>query len=102
MGVSPHLLYQAAHKGRARLLGGWPPLSFGLESGPPLSSPSLHAVRWESTLLGGSSLGVCGVLGSPPSLHAVRGERTLLGGCLLLLFILDRGFTLLLIGHAMH
>ena len=49
----PHLLYQAAHKGRARLLGGCPPLSFGLESFPPLSSSSLHAVRWGRTLIGG-------------------------------------------------
>ena len=46
MGVSPHLLYQAAHEGRARLLGGWTPLSSGLESTPPplLLVPACHAL----------------------------------------------------------
>ena len=39
LGLTPHLLYQAAHKGRAHLLRGWPPLSFGLESASPPSPP---------------------------------------------------------------
>ena len=76
--MAPHLLYQAAHKGRARLLGGCPLLSFRLGSISPLSSPSLHAMRWGRMLLGGSPQGVCVILGAPPSLHAVRWERTLL------------------------
>ena len=101
MGVSPHLLYQTVHEGRACLLCGCPPLSFELESIPPLPSPSLHAVRWEHTLLEGSPRGVCGIMGSPPSFHAVRWERTLLRGCPLL-FLLSRGAPLLPLGHAVR
>ena len=130
MGVSPHLLYQDAHEGRARLVGGCPSLCFGRDIASPLSSPpSLHAVRWGRTLLGGSPWGVCGVWGSPPPLHAVRWERMLLysgvppflwdrparhrhvrSGPLLsarglrplLLFLMSRGVPLLLLGHAMR
>ena len=99
MGVAPYLLYQAVHKGRARLLGGWPPLSFWLYGAPLLSSPSLHDVLWGRTLLWGSPFGNLGVRGLPPPLHAVRWERTLLGGCLLHLF-LARVVPLLPLGHA--
>ena len=41
--VCAHLLYQAAHKERACLLGGCPPLSFRLGGDPPLF---LHAMYW--------------------------------------------------------
>ena len=102
MGVAPHLLYQAAHKGHARLIGGWPPISFGWDVVSPLSSPYLHAVRWGRTLLGGSPWDDCGVWGYPPPLHAVRWERTLLGGCPLLLFLLVWGVPLLLLRHAIR
>ena len=101
-GVSPHLLYQAAHEGRARLLWGWPPLSFGMESAPPLFSSSQHVVRWECTLLGGDPLCFSGGLGSPPSQHVVRWERTLIRRCPILLVLLAWGVFLLLIGHAMR
>ena len=37
LGVAPHILYQAAHEGRARLLRGCSPLSFGMEDPPPPS-----------------------------------------------------------------
>ena len=35
LGVAPYFLYQAAHEGPARLLGGCPPLSFWLDDAPP-------------------------------------------------------------------
>ena len=72
LGVSPHILVQSAHEGRARLLGGCPPLPFGMVSLPILSSPSLHAMSWGRTLLGGSPQGIGWILRSPPSMHAVR------------------------------
>ena len=102
MGISPHILYQDVHEGCARLLGGWTPLSFGWDIVSPLSSPpSLHAVRWGCTLLGGSTCGNCGVRGSPPPLYAVLWECTLLEGCPLILFLLAWGVPLLLLGHGM-
>ena len=71
--LHPYLPYQAAHEGRARLLGGWNPLFFWLGSSPPpLSSLSPHAVLWGRMLLRGSPRGVCVIMGAPPSLHAVR------------------------------
>ena len=103
MGVSPHLLVQTAHEGHARLLGGWPPLPLGLGFCPILLPPSLHAVLWGCTLLGGSPLVVGFGLGAPPSLHAVRWECTLLRGCpLLFLLLLAPGDPLLLLGHSMR
>ena len=102
MVVLPHLLYQAAHEGRARLLGGYPPLSFRMGSSPPLSSLYLHAVRWERTLLRGAPLGFSGYLGSPPSQHAMRWEYTMIRGYPLLLILLARGVPFPLLGHAMR
>ena len=102
MGVSPHLLVQTAHEGRARLLGGGPPLLFWLGSCPILPSPSLHAVRLGLTLLGGGPL-VVGLGMGPPYVHAVRWERTLLGGCpLLFLLLLAPGYPPLPLGHAVR
>ena len=72
LGVSPHLLDQYAHEGRERLIRGWTPLPFGLGSCPTLSSPSLHAMRWGRTMLGGSPWGVGLIMGAPPSVHAVH------------------------------
>ena len=80
LGDAPHLLYSAAHEGRARLLGGWPPPSFELGYCPTSLPPSLYTLRWGLTLLGGSPLVVYIILGAPPYLHAVRWERTLLRG----------------------
>ena len=56
LGGSPHLLYQAAYKGRACLLRGCPPISFFVGGPPPLSPALPHAVRWERMLLGGCPL----------------------------------------------
>ena len=78
LGVALHLLYQATHEGRARLLGGCPPLSFGLRGPPPLTPLLLHAVRWERTLL--RECPFFGALVCPPPflcLHAMRWGRTL-------------------------
>ena len=104
MGVSPHLLVQTVHIGRARLLGGWPPLPFWLGSCPYLPAPSQHDVRLGRTLLWGSPLVVVGVEEGPlPAVHAVRWERTLLGGCpFLVLRPLDPGEPSLPLGHAVR
>ena len=75
-GVSPHLLFQSAHEGRACLLGECPPLSFGMGSCPILSSLSLHVVLWGSTLLGGSPCGVGWILPPPrPCMPCARSAR---------------------------
>ena len=73
------------------------PLSFGMDSAPPLPSLSLHDVRWKRTLLRGSPLGLSGDLGYPLSQHALCWERTLLRGCPLLLGLLDWGVPFLLL-----
>ena len=103
MGVSPHLLVQTVHEGRAQLLGGCPPLSFWLGSCPYLPAPSQHDVRLGRTLLWGSPLVVGGEEGAPPAVHAVSWERTLLGGCpFLLLHPLAPVDPPLLLGHAVR
>ena len=92
LGVSPHFLYQSAHEGCARLLRGWLPLSFGLESAPPppllpipeFSALGVHTVRGVSfgllRGLGVSPLPACRELGayaamgvSPPPLPPGSG-----------------------------
>ena len=74
LGISPHLLVQTAHEGRARLLGGWPPLPFWLGSCPYLPDPSLHTVCLGRTLLGGSSFPVLISCSSPlPSASSYGG-----------------------------
>ena len=101
MGVPPHLLDQSAHEGRAHLLGGWPPLSSWLGSCPTLFSPSLHAVRWGRTLLGGSPRGVGWILGAPRPFMPCARSAPCSGGCPLL-GLLSPGAPLLPIGHAVH
>ena len=54
MGVVPHLLYQAAHEGRARLLRGCPPLSFWLEGSPPLYQCSCMPCAGSARCSGGA------------------------------------------------
>ena len=101
-GLPPISCIRPRTKGVHACLGGAPPLSFGLESAPPLSSPYLHAMLWERTLLGGGPFGpqwgpgfspvpACRALGA----HAARG-------CPLLLSLLTWGVPFLLLGHAMR
>ena len=65
-GVSPHLLYQAAHEGHARLLGGSPPLSFGLDVAPPPSTPCTCMPCAGGTRCLGGPLVVISGFGAPP------------------------------------
>ena len=103
LGVSPHLLVHTAHEGRARLLGGWPPLPFWLGSCPILPPSYLHSVHLGRTLLGGSPLVVGVGMGGPPSVHAVRWDLTLLGGFpLLFLLLLAQGYPSLPLGYAVR
>ena len=93
MGVASHLLYQAVHEGRARLLRGCTPLSFGMDdpSSPPSPPHTYMPCTGSECCSGGPLVTISGFRGSPPPLHAVRWERTLLGGCPLLVPLLPLG-----------
>ena len=79
LGIPPHLLYQAAHEGHARLLGGCPPSPLGWGPAPPLlpvpvcRALGAHAAR-------GIPLGVYVILGAPRPCMPCSGSARCSGG----------------------
>ena len=116
LGVAPHLLYHTPHEGCAQLLGGFPPLSFGIGGFPPPPPPfpaccalGAHTVRGVSPSLvafsgpspslscmhcagraccsGGPPVEFLGFVPPPLSSMSCAGSARCSGGCPLLLLL---------------
>ena len=99
-GFPPISWFSPRTKGVRACLGGDPPSPSGWGPAPFSSSPLCTPCAGDAHFSGGPLGTLVGFWG-PPSVHAVRWERTLLGGCPLL-GILSPGAPLLPLGHSVR